>query len=152
MFRGFSTLSVDSKGRLAVPNRYRERLSSETGGCLVLTLNPKDRSLWLYPLVEWEYIEAKLAELSDFDKQSRRTKQMMRGYASDCKLDAQGRILIPQELRDLAELKKQAVIFGQGNKLEIWDQKAWSEQRDQWLEQTGDDSGEPSDALKSLSL
>ncbi len=152
MFRGFSTLSVDSKGRLAIPSRYRERLSSETGGYLVLTLNPMDRSLWLYPLIEWEFIETKLADLSDFDKQGRRTKQMMRGYAADCQLDAQGRILIPQELRDYAQLKKQAVILGQGNKFEIWDENAWREQRDQWLEQIGDESGEPSDALRSLSL
>ncbi len=152
MFRGFSTLSVDSKGRLAIPSRYRERLSSETGGYMVLTLNPMDRSLWLYPLIEWEFIETKLAELSDFDKQGRRTKQMMRGYAADCQLDAQGRILIPQELRDYAQLNKQAVILGQGNKFEIWDENVWREQRDQWLEQIGDKSGEPSDALRSLSL
>lgn len=152
MFRGFSTLSVDSKGRLAIPSRYRERLSSETGGYLVLTLNPMDRSLWLYPLIEWEFIETKLADLSDFEKQGRRTKQMMRGYAADCQLDAQGRILIPQELRDYAQLKKQAVILGQGNKFEIWDENAWREQRDQWLEQIGDESGEPPDALRSLSL
>ncbi len=152
MFRGFNTLSVDSKGRLAVPSRYRERLSGETGGCLVMTLNPMDRSLWLYPLIEWEFIETKLAELSDFDKQGRRTKQMMRGYATDCTLDAQGRILIPQELRDYAQLKKQAVILGQGNKFEIWDEKTWREQRDQWLEQIGDESGEVSEALSSLSL
>ena len=152
MFRGFSTLSIDSKGRLAIPSRYRGRLSSETGGCLVLTLNPMDRSIWLYPLIEWEFIETKLAELSDFDKQDRRTKQMMRGYAADCQLDAQGRILIPQELRDYAQLKKQAVILGQGNKFEIWDENAWREQRDQWLEQIGNESGVLSDALSSLSL
>ncbi len=111
-----------------------------------------DRSLWLYPLIEWEFIETKLAELSDFDKQGRRTKQMMRGYAADCQLDAQGRILIPQELRDYAELKKQIVMLGQGNKFEIWGEAAWKTQRDEWLEQIGDESGEPSDVLRSLSL
>lgn len=152
MFRGFSTLSVDSKGRLAVPSRHRDRLSSETGSCLVLTLNPMDRSLWLYPLTEWDLIETKLAALSDFDKQGRRTKQMMRGYATDCQLDAQGRILIPQELRDHAQLKKQAVILGQGNKFEIWDEATWRAQRDEWLNQIGDDSDQPSDVLRSLSL
>ena len=141
MFRGFSALSVDSKGRLAIPSRYRERLSSETGGCLVLTLNPMDRSLWLYPLIEWEFIETKLADLSDFEKQGRRTKQMMRGYAADCQLDAQGRILIPQELRDYAQRKKQAVILGQGNKFEIVDENEWREQRDEGLEEVGGESG-----------
>jgi len=152
VFRGFSILSVDSKGRLAVPSRYRQRLISLSEGNLVLTLNPLDRSLWLYPLSEWELIESKLAGLSDFDKQGRRAKQMMRGYATDCQLDGQGRILIPQELRAHAGLGRQAVILGQGNKFEIWDEQAWSKLRDEWLYEVGKDSGEPSDALKSLSL
>ena len=152
MFRGFSTVSIDNKGRLAVPSRFRERLALVAGGCLVQTLNPLDRSLWLYPLSEWELIEEKLAALSDFDKQSRRAKQMMRGYATDCQLDAQGRILLPQELREYAELKRQAVILGQGNKFEVWSQSNWEVQRDEWLGQIGNEESEPSDALKSLSL
>jgi len=152
VFRGFSTVSIDSKGRLAIPSRFRERLSEIAGGSLVLTLNPLDHCLWMYPYSDWELIEKKLAELSDFDKQSRRTKQMMRGYASDCQLDTQGRILIPQELRDYARLQKSAVILGQGNKFEIWNLKSWEEQRDLWLSQLDEMEGEPSAALKSLSL
>ena len=77
---------------------------------------------------------------------------MMRGYSTDCQLDAQGRILLSQELRDYAGIKRQAVILGQGNKFEIWDQTSWQEQRDQWLGQLGSDDSEPSDALKPLSL
>jgi MraZ protein len=137
---------------MAIPSRFRERLSCFTDGQLVLTLNPLDHSLWLYPLTEWEVIEQKLAGLSDFDLQSRRTKQMMRGYANDCQLDAQGRILIPQELREYAAIQKQAVILGQGNKFEIWDQGNWEIQRDDWLEQVGVEGGEPVDAMKTLSL
>jgi len=152
VFRGFSSLSIDTKGRLAVPSRYRHRLMSISEGNLILTLNPLDRSLWLYPLSEWELIESKLASLSEFDKQGRRAKQMMRGYATDCQLDGQGRILIPHELRDYAGLGKQAVILGQGNKFEIWDEQAWNKLRDEWLHEVGKDSGVPSDALKSLSL
>lgn len=152
MFRGFSTVSIDAKGRLAIPSRFRERLAVVSGGRLVQTLNPLDRALWLYPLTEWELIETKLAALSDFDRQSRRAKQMMRGYATDCEPDAQGRILIPTELRDYAQLGRQAVVLGQGNKFEVWDQTAWETQRDQWLEQVGQSDGEPSETLKSLSL
>lgn len=151
MFRGFSTVNIDSKGRMAIPSRFRQRLAVESDGHLVQTLNPLDRSLWIYPLTDWEDIETKLAALSDFDKQSRRAKQMMRGYASDCQLDAQGRILIPQELRDYAQLEKQAVILGQGNKFEVWDQVAWEQQRDRWLTQL-DEEGEPSAILQTLSL
>ena len=152
MFRGCNTISVDNKGRLAVPSRYRERLVCLADGQLILTLNPLDRCLWLYPLSEWELIESKLAQLSDFDRQGRRAKQMMRGYATDCQLDAQGRILVPQELREYANLGKQVVVLGQGNKFEIWDEKAWKSIREDWLEEVSKESDEPSDALKSLSL
>lgn len=152
MFRGLSSLSIDSKGRIAVPSRYRERLMSMADGCLVLTLSPLDRSLWLYPLPEWELIEAKLAELSDFEMQSRRTKQMMRGYATDCQLDSQGRILLAQELRTYAGLDKDVILLGQGNKFELWDSTVWTDQRDQWLSAVGADGKEPSEALRSLSL
>lgn len=152
MFRGFNTISLDTKGRIAVPSRYRELISVQSENQLVITLNPLDRSLWLYPLPEWEVIEDKLATLSDFDKQSRRTKQMMRGYASDCQLDGQGRILVPKELRSYAELQKQAVILGQGNKFEIWNEQAWAAQRDEWLESVGDESVPTPDSLQELSL
>ena len=153
MFRGFSKISVDSKGRLAIPSRYRALVLDQAQNNLVITLNPLDRSLWLYPLPEWELIEDKLSALSDFDKQSRRTKQMMRGYANDCQLDSQGRILIPKELRYHAALTKQVVILGQGNKFEIWDEKSWQKQRDDWLESVGDESvSSSSDSLHSLSL
>ncbi len=152
VFRGFNKISIDSKGRLAVPSRYRDLIAVQAENNLVITLNPLDRSLWLYPLPEWDVIEDKLATLSDFDKQSRRTKQMMRGYASDCQLDSQGRILLPKELRSYAELTKQAVILGQGNKFEIWNEKAWDAQRDEWLESVGDDSVPTPESLQSLSL
>ena len=153
MYRGCSKISIDSKGRLAVPSRYRALILEQAQNNLVITLNPLDRSLYLYPLPEWEIIEDKLAALSDFDKQSRRTKQMKRGYANDCQLDSQGRILIPKELRGHAELSRHAIILGQGNKFEIWNEKTWEKQRDDWLESVGDEStSSSSDSLRSLSL
>jgi transcriptional regulator MraZ len=152
VFRGYFTVSIDAKGRLAVPSRFRERLLGICEGRIVQTLSPLDRALWLYPASEWEHIENKLAALSDFDRQSRRAKQMMRGYAMDCELDAQGRILISQALREYASLRRQAVFLGQGNKFEVWDQGLWEVQRDGWLEQVGKETGEPSETLRSLSL
>ena len=152
MFRGFSTVSIDSKGRMAIPSRFRDRLAEMADGQLVLTLDPFDHALWLYPLPDWDSIEKKLSELSDFDMQSRRTKQMMRGYANDCQPDSQGRILIPQELRDYAHLQKQAVILGQGNKFEIWNQEEWEQQRDKWLSRVGSEEGEAPESMRNLSL
>ena len=152
MFRGCTKLSVDNKGRLAIPSKYRDRIIGLCEGQLILTLNPLDRCLWLYPLPEWESIETKLAALSDFDKQGRRTKQMMRGYATDCLLDGQGRILLAPELREYAAIGKQVIILGQGNKFEIWDSESWEKLRESWLGQLEQDPDNQSDTLKQLSL
>ena len=152
MYRGLSTISVDAKGRFAIPVRYRDAFPSLRDLTFVITVNPWDRALWLYPLDEWELIETKLSALTDFDKQSRRTKQIMRGYATDCSCDGQGRVLLPLELREIAGIDKQAVLLGQGNKLEIWDGGLWQAERDSWLKDVGQGSGAPSSALESLSL
>ena len=148
-FRGSKNVSLDSKGRVAIPSRYRDRLMVDAGGCLVLTRNPLEHSLWLYPLPEWELIEEKLAGLSDFDKQSREVKRMMLARAADCRLDAHGRILIPAELRGYARITKQAVIMGQVNRFEIWNKASWEEKEEPWLIK---EQEEPSAALQSLSL
>ena len=152
MFRGLSTINVDAKGRLAIPARYREALAQLGSPELVLTLNPWDRALWLYPLAEWELIETKLSALSDFDKQSRRTKQIMRGYAADCVCDSHGRVLLPQELRAIAGIDGQVALLGQGNKFEIWNGDLWNAERDRWLNDVGNSTGDPSSALGSLAL
>jgi len=152
LFRGQHSISIDNKGRLAVPSRYRLHLSKQTTSQMVLTLSPFDRALWLYPLPEWEIIETKLSALSEFDKQSRRTRQMMRSAATDCQLDSQGRILIPKDLRDYAELMKNIVVFGQGNKFEIWNESYWNEERQSWLQSILEDEQEPAEALRTLSL
>ena len=152
MFNGFSTISIDAKGRLAVPSRHRDQLSSDASNALILTLNPWDRCLWLYPRSEWELIEEKLQALSDFDREARRTKQIIRGYATDCALDGQGRVLLPNELRKVALLDKRVAFLGQGNKFEIWDEDTWNGQRDEWLEGVNDSSTSSSTVLSTLSL
>lgn len=152
MFRGLTTINLDSKGRLAVPTRFREILRALESPVLVVTVNPWDRSLWIYPLGEWQEIESKLAQLSDFDRQSRRTKQIMRGYATDVECDTQGRILLSAELREIASLTKQGVLLGQDNKLELWDRARWESVRNEWLDEVASDGGAPSPALESLAL
>jgi MraZ protein len=109
--------------------------------------------LWLYPVAEWLLIETKLAGLSDFDRQSRRTKQIMRGYATDCVCDGQGRVLLPPQLREIAGIDKQVTLLGQGNKLEIWNTATWAAERDKWLRDVADGTDAGSSAgLESLSL
>ncbi|HJP37420.1 MAG: division/cell wall cluster transcriptional repressor MraZ [Gammaproteobacteria bacterium] len=152
MFKGFSTINIDAKGRLAIPVRHRDLISAQDSSALVLTLNPWDRCLWLYPASEWEVIEAKLKGLSDFDRESRRTKQIIRGYAADCALDGQGRVLLPTELRDFALLDKRVAFLGQGNKFEIWNEDIWTQQRDEWLDGVNERDGSGSAVLNTLSL
>lgn len=152
ILKGISSLNLDNKGRLAIPRRYHAHLTEKNGIALVLTLSPYERSLFLYAVIEWALIETKLSELSDSDRQVRQTKQMMLGYASGCQLDAQGRILIPKELRDYAELEKSVVVLGQGKKLQLWDERNWAQQKEQWLGSVGKGDGEAAEALKSLAL
>jgi MraZ protein len=149
MFRGLSLVNLDAKGRLGIPIRFRDILSRFELNDLVLTVNPWDRALLLYPLAEWEEIELKLSTLSDFDKGSRRTKLILRGHATECHCDAQGRILVPSELREMSDLRKEVVISGQGNKLEIWDSDRWRAECNSLL---ASNSSDASAALSSLSL
>ena len=136
---------------MAIPARYRDQLAVRGTNTLVITVNPWDRCLWLYPLPEWDLIDGKLLELPDGDKASRRAKQIIRGQATDCICDAQWRVLLPQELRTFARLDKRAVFLGQGNKFEVWDDACWSQQREEWLVNV--DTGVNSSAvLGSLSL
>jgi len=83
-------------------------------------------------------------------KQVRRLQRLMVGYATEIEMDGHGRILVPRELREFAGLDKQAILLGQGNKFELWDEKSWNEKRDAWLNDD-DDMDLPSE-LESLSL
>ena len=152
MFRGINSINIDAKGRAAIPARHREILTRLAIQQFVITLNPWDRCLWLYPLEEWEQIESKLSALSDFDTESRCTKQVIRGYASDCGLDNQGRILLPSELRDFARIDKHAAFLGQGNKFEIWQEGLWQETRDSWFEGANADDAKRNEVLTTLAL
>jgi MraZ protein len=91
-------------------------------------------------------------QLSDSDKLDRRTKQILRGYATDCELDGHGRILVPPEMREFAGLDREVVLLGQGNRFEVWNKAAWDARRDEWFEQVDQPAGELSGKLRELSL
>lgn len=151
MFRGVNTINLDSKGRLAIPTRYREQLVRSCEGQMVVTVD-RDGCLLLYPLPEWEEIERKLARLSSFNKQTRRLQRLLIGHATECEMDANGRILLSQPLREFAGLEKAAVLIGQSNKFEIWSESNWNERRQQWIDGDGEEDGELPADLESLSL
>jgi MraZ protein len=150
MFRGVNALNLDSKGRLAIPTRYRDELVRLANARMVVTVD-RDHCLLLYPLPEWEEIERKLVKLPSFNPQARRLQRLLIGHATEVELDGSGRILLPPLLREFAGLDKAVVMIGQGNKFEIWDEAKWSARRAEWLTAAEGD-GELPDELGSLSL
>ncbi len=149
MFRGATKVTLDAKGRLAIPTRYRERLAARCDGQLIATVD-KDYCLLIYPYPDWEEIERKLMRLSSMNKKTRRLQRLMVGHATEIDIDGHGRILLSRELREFAGLERQAVLIGQGNKFELWDEERWNTKRDEWLSDE-DESDLPAE-LESLSL
>lgn len=133
MFRGITKLTLDSKGRVAVPTRYRESLDLSSKGAVVITIDTEETCLLLYPLTEWQVIENKLQALPSFNAAARRIQRLLIGHATDIELDGNGRLLIPQVLRDHARLEKSLVMIGQGNKFELWNEELWQEKCSGWL-------------------
>ncbi len=150
MFRGASKITLDAKGRMAMPTRYRDRLSDRSDGRLVVTVD-RDYCLLIYPYPDWEEVERKLMRLPSLNARARKLQRLMVGYATELDLDGHGRILLPRELREFAGLDRQAILIGQGNKFELWDEDSWSAKRDQWLQADDDGVDLPSE-LESLSL
>lgn len=152
MFRGVTNLSLDAKGRMAVPARYRERLQSESDGRVVVTVD-RDGCLLIYPLREWEAIERELVQLPSLNRQARRLQRLLIGHATECEFDGQGRILVPGPLREFAGIDRRVVLIGQGHKFELWDETTWNERRAAWLAADDEEEGlELPAALESLSI
>jgi MraZ protein len=149
MFRGATKVTLDAKGRFAIPTRYRERIAARCEGQLIATVD-KDYCLLIYPYPDWEEIERKLMRLSSMNKKTRRLQRLMVGHATEVEVDGHGRILLSRELREFAELGRQAVLIGQGNKFELWDEERWNVKRDEWLSDE-DETDLPAE-LESLSL
>ena len=146
-FRGASNLTIDAKGRMVLPARYRERLAEICNGQLIVTIDTDQPCLLIYPLNEWEIVEEKINALPGFNKAVRRIQRKLIGYATDVEVDGNGRIMLSQPLRDYAHLGKKVVLIGQGNKFELWDQQRWEQ-----LCQEDDDDDEIPPALMELSL
>lgn len=132
MFRGVANLNLDSKGRLAMPAKYRDALLSRSEGRLIVTADPS-KCLLIYPFADWEPIEQKLNSLSSFNPQTRALQRLLVGMASDTEMDGAGRILLSSPLRQFAALDKNVVLVGQGAKFELWNEDSWNAQLDQAL-------------------
>lgn len=127
MFRGLHNINLDAKGRLAVPSKYRDTLGDVCAGQLVVTLDVAGKCLLVYPLPEWNEIQKKLDALPSFNPVARSYQRILIGHATDLEMDANGRILIPQALRERVGMSKESVLLGQGKKFELWSKDAWEE-------------------------
>lgn len=114
--------SIDEKGRMIVPVKFREGL----GASFVVTRG-LDKCLFVYPMREWETLEEKLKSLPMTRADARSFVRFFLSGATDCELDKQGRILIPGTLRDYATLTKDCVIIGVSSRVEIWSQDLWEQ-------------------------
>jgi MraZ protein len=131
MFIGEYLHTIDHKGRVAIPAKFRPRLA---GGCVVT--RGLDASLAVYPKEEWEVLAKKLARLPLSKPDARAFARLMLAGAMDVELDKQGRIIIPGYLRDYANLSDSTVIAGLYDRMEIWNKEAWDEYRTQASEKS----------------
>lgn len=122
MFMGEYNHSVDTKGRLIIPSRFREKLGDE----FVVTKG-LDGCLFVFPDNEWQAFEEKLRTLPLTNKSARQFSRFFVAGATQCELDKQGRILLPQTLREFAGLEKDVVLTGMLNRIEIWSKTKWNE-------------------------
>lgn len=134
---------MDNKGRMAVPAKFRKKISE--GAVVTRGL---DNCLFLYPKKEWQLLAQKLAALPISQAKSRAFARLMLAGAMDVRVDKQGRILIPEYLRVYAQLKKQVVVAGLFNRLEIWDQTIWRK----YKQATERDSSEIAEAMGELGV
>jgi len=126
MFRGRSVHTLDAKGRIRIPTRFRDILKTRYEDRFVIT--NLDRCLIAYPLQEWEIIEEKLGSLSLVRQDVKAFQRFFISGATECNFDKQGRILIPQTLREHASLEREVILAGMLRSFEVWSKDLWDEE------------------------
>jgi MraZ protein len=125
VFRGKYQHTIDPKGRLSIPSRFRDELSER--GTETLVLVEGDRCLWAYPMDEWERLEEKLRQQPQFSEEMLTFVRRTVGSAKDCLVDRVGRTLVPPELREFAGLHREVVIIGALSRFDIWSLDRWND-------------------------
>jgi len=133
-FRGISKVSLDAKGRFALPKQRRERLQASGVSTVVVTADPA-RCLLIYPMNEWQQFEAQIVALPNAHPAARHYQRLYLGYAAELEFDGSGRLLLTSELREYADIGKKATLIGQGKKLELWDAERFDEQSEKWADE-----------------
>ena len=141
MFMGEYNHTVDVKGRLIVPSRFREQLGEE----FVITKG-LDGCLFVYDNTEWKALEEKLHALPLTNANARKVTRFFLAGATACEVDKQGRILLPAVLREFAGIEKEAVLVGVGSRIEIWSKDTWNKMN------TYDDMEEIAENMEGLGI
>jgi len=127
MFRGRFEHSIDGKGRVSIPAKFREILKRDyASDQLIITIF--DSCLVAYPLAEWQLFEEKMKEFSQLKKEAKSFLRYFYSGAMECAIDDHGRILIPSQFREHADLNKEIVFVGVMNRFEIWNKAGWEEE------------------------
>lgn len=147
MFQGAVALSLDAKGRIAIPARHRDALVPD-GAPLVITAH-LHRCLVIYPQVAWASFSQQIVAMPGLDPKTATMKRLVVGFAQTEELDAAGRVLIAPSLRQWAGLEKQLWLVGQGSHFELWSDAGWQQQQEAMLSLVG---GELPAGFESLAL
>jgi MraZ protein len=142
VFQGASSLSLDVKGRLSVPTRYRDVLSATARGQLTITKHPHG-CLMLFPRPEWDLFRERIAQLP---MSAQWWKRIFLGNAMDVEVDGTGRVLVPPELRESAAIRRDTMLLGMGNHFELWDKTTYDAQEAKAMQ------AELPDALRDFSF
>ena len=125
MFQGETAITVDDKGRLAIPTAYRELVTDACANRLVITYNPFESGcLWLFPHAEWERVRDQVNALPSVKAVHRALQMKLVGAAAMVEPDSAGRVLLPASQRTAAGIEKKAVLLGMGSKFELWSEQA----------------------------
>ncbi len=127
MFRGSSLHTIDAKGRLIIPSRFRDVIRANGGERVMIS--QMDGCLVVYPFEDWRRIETRILEMAQKSEQMRRFRRVFIGGAFECACDKQERILIPPLLRESAGLEKDVALVGVLDHFEIWSRQAWEEEK-----------------------
>jgi MraZ protein len=150
VFRGANSINLDSKGRIAVPAKYRQGIVESTSSHMIITCDPYDNCLLIFPLEHWGNTETYLQSLSNSKPLHRRLKRIMLAHATEVDMDANGRLLIPSVLRERAQLQKEVMLIGDVKKFQLWDEALWHKQAEEDMAvMSGDD--QDSDELQDFS-
>jgi len=140
MFKGIHNINLDGKGRLTIPTKYRNTITDQSNGSMVVTMDTEEKCLLLYPSTIWATIEKKINDLPSFSKNHRRIQRILIGHEEDLDIDSAGRILLSKPLRLAADMTKKITLIGQGEKFEIWNEDTWNTKVNNWRSEETDES------------